>query len=282
MADRSLRLKLAARVALFMVASAAVLAFGAPIADKFPDFPAGLSIGVVTSVVTLGLTMLFVRWEGTDLESVGAVPSGNSPLRFAVGFLIGAILVALHVSIEAFIGHVQWARSENVGSRDTLTMLITYILLASREELAFHGYPLRRLRSAFGMWPAQIAIALVFAAEHAVGGVTWPHALFGAGVGSLLFGMAALATRGLAVPIGIHAAWNLGDWMSGGKGPGGLWNPVGGYQGHAERATTIGYVFVMLSATLCFWLWERREAPNATTATPDRTPDAADTRQALR
>jgi membrane protease YdiL (CAAX protease family) len=173
---------------------------------------------------------------------------------------------------------MQWTRSPDVGSRDAVVMLITYIFLASREELAFHGYPLRRLRSAFGLWPAQLAVALVFAAEHAVGGVTWLHALLGAGVGSLLFGMAALATRGLAVPIGIHAAWNLGDWMRGGKGPGGLWSPVGGYQDHADRATTLGYVFVMLSATLFFWLWQRREDLNEA-ATPGQTRDAvADTR----
>jgi len=33
--------------------------------------------------------------------------------------------------------------------------------------------------------------------------------------------MAALATKGLALPIGLHAAWNIGDWARGGKGTGG-------------------------------------------------------------
>lgn len=269
------RLKLAARVALFMVACAAVLAFAGPVANRFRDLPPAASIGLVTSVVTLCLTALFVRWDGVGLDSVGVTPDGNSPLRFVIGVLIGGILVALHVAIEAFFGHIQWSRSANVGSRDVVIMLLTYILLASREELAFHGYPLRRLQSAFGLWPAQLAVALVFAAEHAVAGTTWPQALAGAGVGSLLFGMAALATPGLAVPIGIHAAWNLGDWMHGGKGAGGLWDPIGGNSAGADRAGMIGYVVVMVSATLIFWIWYRRAELASTPVTSDRTPGAA-------
>jgi len=98
--------------------------------------------------------------------------------------------------------------------------------LAVREELAFHGYPLQRLKSIFGIWGAQLIVAFVFAFEHVLGGSTWQLALLGAGVGSLLFGMAAIATRGLAMPIGLHAAWNIGDWIRGGKGSVGFWKPI--------------------------------------------------------
>ena len=43
-------------------------------------------------------------------------------------------------------------------------------------------------------------------------------------VGSLLWGVALLITRGFAILIGMHAAWNFGDWMrsSGGKAEGGI------------------------------------------------------------
>src|SRR5438093_511171 len=83
---------------------------------------------------------------------------------------------------------------------------------------------------------------------------TWRLALLGAGVGSLLFGMAAIATRGLALPIGLHAAWNIGDWMRGGKGSVGFWKPVV-EDALKERAAFIGitsYVLVTCLATLTF------------------------------
>ena len=111
---------------------------------------------------------------------------------------------------------------------------------------------------AFGLWAAQFIVALIFALEHVAGGSPWMQALFGAAVGSLLFGMAAIATRGLAVPIGLHAAWNFGDWLHGGKASGGVWRPIGleVYRDRADRAAMIGYVVIMIAATFAFW-WKR-------------------------
>jgi hypothetical protein len=144
--------------------------------------------------------------------------------------------------------------------------LTTYLALSWREELAFHGYPLRRLEQPFGPWVAQLIVAFVFAVEHVIGGVTWMHSIFGAAVGSLLFGMAALATRGLAVPIGIHAAWNFGQWTLGEKETSGLWQMVvpEGFRKQVERIGTISYVIVMATATLLFWWWYRRTHRDST------------------
>jgi membrane protease YdiL (CAAX protease family) len=137
--------------------------------------------------------------------------------------------------------------------------LLTYIAVSCREELGFRGYPLFRLKGFFGVWGAQIIVALVFAVEHMAGG--WPllRAILGAGVGSLMFGMAAIATRGLAVPIGLHAAWNFGDWILGGKGTPGLWQVVveEGQQQRAQLSGTFGYLTVVSLATITFWLWYR-------------------------
>jgi hypothetical protein len=78
----------------------------------------------------------------------------------------------------------------------------------------------------------------------------------GAGMGALLFGMAAIATRGLAVPIGVHAAWNFGDQMrSGGGKTTGFWKAVveDGFEARAQVVGWTGYVSVMLLTTLAFW-----------------------------
>lgn len=224
------------RVSLFLIACAVLLASTAPIARQFPLLPPGVTIGALSSVGTFALTTLFTRWEGFRLADVGVAIRETSPLRFAVGFLLGLLLVALHMSVEALFGDVRWVRSEGVGLPNIATSLIIYLLLSCREELAFHGYPLRRLTPVFGLAISQLAVALVFSLEHIAGGSTWVQAFFGAGIGSLLFGMAALATRGLALPIGLHAAWNFGDWLHGGKDASGPWHPVGvgAFQHRAE------------------------------------------------
>ena len=78
----------------------------------------------------------------------------------------------------------------------------------------------------WGVWSGQVFVAIVFALEHRLGGSPWVQVIFGAFVGSLLFGMASIATRGLAVPIGVHAAWNFGTWLLGMKGQGGVWQQI--------------------------------------------------------
>ena len=250
------------RVLLFFVACAVLLASMTPIERRFPGLPPGLLIGAVTSVGTWALTAVFVRWDGIRLRDVGAAIGGTSPLRFAIGFTLGLLLVALHTSIVGSAANVRWVRSEGVGFLDIATVLIIYFLLSCREELAFHGYPLQRLNGLYGLWVSQSIVAVVFALEHIAGGSTWVQALFGAGVGSLLFGMAAIATRGLAIPIGLHAAWNFGDWMRGGKASGGLWHPTsaGVSRDGADLVAMTGYVAVMASATLAFWWLYRQSA----------------------
>jgi membrane protease YdiL (CAAX protease family) len=250
------------RVALFFILCAILLASIAPVDRRFSQLPPGLLIGAITSVGTFLLTIAFVRWDGLRLQDVGAAFDRRSPMRFAIGFVLGVLLVAFHVLIEGTFGHISWARSEGPGAGAIAATLLTFVLLACREELAFRGYPLRRLYSLIGLWGSQLIVALVFAAEHVAGGSTWMQAILGAGVGSLLFGMAAITTRGLAVPIGLHAAWNFGDWMHSGKGAGGLWHPIilEDYRNRADQSAWAGYVVVMLLATLIFWWLLRRQA----------------------
>ena len=68
------------------------------------------------------------------------------------------------------------------------------------------------------------------------------------------------------MPIGLHAAWNFGQWALGLKGEPGLWKATveEGLDGPAELSGTISYLAVMASATLAFWLWHRgmKRAPN--------------------
>lgn len=249
------------RVLLFLAACTLVLVMTASLAFVRSSPWQELMIGSIAGLGSLVLTALFVRWDGLRLGDVGARPNANSPGRLAIGFALGLLLVALHSFLVAVAGHVQWVRTERPTIHHASLVVIGYLLLAAREELAFHGYPLRRLQELLGLWPAQAAIAAVFALEHLAGGWSFGQALWGAAMGSLLFGMASIATRGLAVPIGIHAAWNVGDWIRGNRAEPGVWRPeiATGFEGAASRAGIWCYVLVMALAVLCFWWWHRAQ-----------------------
>ena len=244
-------------VLLFFIGCAVVLAATAPLAKTVQVTTSALFIGTVTSLGTFLLSFFFVHWDGIRLADVGAWPDRWSILRFVLGFGIGLFIVALHTSLMLLFGHVRWVRVPLVNFGGMAVILLGFLALSCRESLGFHGYPLRRLATFFGLWVALFIVAVVFAVEHVAGGYTWGQALAGAGVGSLLFGMTSITTRGLAVPIGLHAAWNCGDWMRGGKSSIGLWKEVieDGFQERAQLVGMVSYVLLMLSATLAFWWW---------------------------
>jgi hypothetical protein len=234
-----------------------LLILAGPLCSRIPGQFSQVALGSITTAATVLVTGLFLRWDKLHFRDAGAAPDRLSMVRMLVGFALGLLLVTLQTSFVMLAGHVHWVRSPSVGFAAAGTALLAYVALASREELAFRGYPLRRLDDCFGVWSAQFVVAFVFAIEHVAGGSTWANAFLGAFVGSLLFGMAALAMRGLAVPIGLHAAWNFGQWTLGEKETSGLWRPVveQGYNQHVDHMGMLGYLLVFGSATVAFYLF---------------------------
>jgi membrane protease YdiL (CAAX protease family) len=112
------------------------------------------------------------------------------------------------------------------------------------------------------MWGALLLIGVVFTLEHTAGGWSWSRSLLGPPAGALLFGMAALATRGIAVPLGIHAAFNFGQSLMGQKDIAGMWKPVvdTGFDRQADTLGYIGYLVGMLLTVSGFWLWKEQRS----------------------
>lgn len=246
----------AVRALLFVVCSAVLLA----VAARWERMAySQLAVGCSTAIATLLLTMLFVRWEGLRLGDAGARFTRGSLTRFGVAFIAGLALPFLRAGLGVLTTGLRYEWTGSFQATGAALALATFVALACREELAFRGYPLRRLEGGFGAWGAQLMIAALFAAEHVAGGWTWKQAILGAGVGSIFFGAAALRTRGLAMPIGLHAAWNFGDWMLGGKETQGLWRPIvePGGMAHVQVIQMATYIALMIAATLAIWFWPR-------------------------
>jgi hypothetical protein len=241
----------------FLVACPVILIVAGPLTKTVSPQAGPLAVGAVTSLLTFLLTLLFVRWDGIRLGDVGASFSRRTGPRMLFGFVVGALLVALQIVALRASGHVHWVDAPHRPMGAILLALAGYFALALREELAFRGYPLRRLESAWGLWGALLLITAVFTLEHAAGGWSWSRSLLGPPAGAILFGMAALATRGLAVPVGIHAAFNFGQWLMGQKETAGVWQPVvdAGFNRQAETLAYAAYLTGTLLASCGFWLW---------------------------
>jgi membrane protease YdiL (CAAX protease family) len=252
------------RVALFWLGYGAALFLGGWLSATFLP-PSSLqqrtAYGAIASVGTLAVMWLLLRNERRRAADIGlALDRGSAP-RLLLGCAIGFGLVAVYAAIIALTGNVHWERGSSIGPPAIAMNVAMFFALSSMEELGFRGYSLRRLEQPFGLWPALLIVAVMFGVYHFLMGWPLAKALIGAGTGSLLYGMAALASRGLALPIGLHAAWNIGDWMLGVKDSTGFWKPVvaEGSDARAQLAGSISYCTVTVAATLAFWLWYRRQ-----------------------
>ncbi len=132
--------------------------------------------------------------------------------RLGAGIVIGLAIFGVILSlINLIAGPVRLTRG--AASAGTMVMLgCTFLALACMEELGFRGYALRTLVRAMGMWRAQTIVAVAFGFCHVAFGWSWINILLGVIPSALLFGIAATSSRGLAMPIGIHAGLNFAQW----------------------------------------------------------------------
>jgi membrane protease YdiL (CAAX protease family) len=230
---------------LFPLCCALMLIVIWPVSQMLPPYYRDVFTGAMAALGAFLLSFLFLKWEKIKKERIGIIPGRYTFPRVLSGFSIGLLLVAAHTALLYSTGHISFTQQANMGTGIILYNLFLYLAFALREEIAYRGFPLRSLALRIAPWKAQLIMAVAFAIEHKVGGYTWLQAFTGAALGGILFGVAALKTKGLAFPLGIHAAWNFGQWIMGGKNTAGVYKLVI-EKGYEDKMQMAGNIF--------FWL----------------------------
>jgi uncharacterized protein len=177
--------------------------------------------------VVLAASWICQALRGEPLPRLLGPLDGRWPREFLLGGLGGVLLMAVPALALGLGGVVRW-RLDPDGAAALWPELALLAAAVATEELLFRGFPFRRLLDALGTWPAQLIIGALFVLTHsdalrALGPLGY---LAGANVflASILFGLAYLRTRSLAMPLGLHLAANvtqgpiLGFGVSGNEG----------------------------------------------------------------
>ncbi|HVX48626.1 MAG TPA: type II CAAX endopeptidase family protein [Chitinophagaceae bacterium] len=212
----------------------------------------------IAIIITYGLVILFAKWQKLNLINVGIIPGKAFFKKITAGFCIGLLMTALQPALVFIMGHYSIAVTPGTSYNVIFFYLTLYILVALREELAFRSYPLFSLHYRFRLWPAQLIILVIFSAEHIAGGMTPLQAFLGAGTGALLFGLAAIKTKGIALPVALHTAWNFGQWCFGFKKETGLLHGITekGFEDAVERNAWISYLIIMAIVIVVFYFYK--------------------------
>ena len=244
----------------------------------------GVSVGQQAGLVAAasGICQLLRRKPISEL--VGKL-DWSWPRQFMLGGLLGMALMLVPALFLWAIGQVTW-QWNGMTLAACWSALVLYAAVAVAEELIFRGFVFQRLLDGIGEWPAQLIMGAYFVLVHSAaltagGG----HSLAGANIflASILFGLAFLRTRSLAMPLGIHFTANLtqgailGFGVSG-NSEAGLLRPVFGngpdwLTGGAFglEASVPGLVCV-IAAGMLLYRWGRRTAESARAAVPPLDP----------
>ena len=167
-------------------------------------------------VFVLLVTSICTRLRGDSLSSIGFRIDLRWIRQWVAGALLGIASMAVIVGLIWLAGGI---RLELDPARSVGTLvygLYLFLFVALFEETLFRGFLFQRLVDGAGVWIAQLALALLFAAGHwgnpGMHGATEVVASLDLGLGAIMLGLAWLRTRSLALPVGLHLGWN---WMQG-------------------------------------------------------------------
>jgi membrane protease YdiL (CAAX protease family) len=167
------------------------------------------------------LMVLFATWVCTrlrrePLSSVGLRLDRRWAREFAWGCAISLVGIAVAAGLAMAFGGVRFVLDPHRAAGTLAFGLYMFLCVSILEELLFRGFLFQRLVAGIGVWPAQVALAVLFAVAHwqnpGMEGATKAWATVDIALAAITLGLAFLRTRSLALPIGMHLAWN---WVQG-------------------------------------------------------------------
>lgn len=170
-----------------------------------------MAVNVLLCVVVILFAKFILHLEQRTLASIGWFPQSSGHwLQFICGTITGMLMLISIAFFNKWQTGFLW-ESTGLPWSTLILLFVTVLASAYAQELVFRGYPFELLLKKYGVWPAQLIMALFFGLMHIgympVGEII--ATMFTTGIGALLFGIAYIETKNLALPTGIHFGWNF-------------------------------------------------------------------------
>lgn len=264
-------LALMARPLAFWTAGIAILLGAGFLRGFVPPAFGALVWGVGSSLLLLLLLRVFLQRDHRTWSDVGLGWDRGSVPRFSAGLCVGLCTYGLTLLLVSLVlGPIRLVPGTAPTAAPLILLLAGLLALAVMEELLFRSYALWTTLDALGAWPAQLVVALAFGLLHVAYGWAPATILLGVIPSAMLFGTAAVISRGLALPLGIHLGINLGRWLTGeaeGAGPWRLDLTAPAPVPTSNWAPILG-ALAPLSVGALLWAWHARRPVPANGGAP--------------
>ncbi|MEM5565220.1 CPBP family intramembrane glutamic endopeptidase [Psychroserpens sp. AS72] len=165
--------------------------------------------GILLTCIAFLITYIAVKKDKKTFNDSGFRWERKTPVRFTVGFIIGILITVLMLIIMISFTDLEINYNFNSNVPSILFWLLAFFPLALMEEIIFRGYAFTKINNNWGLWPAQILLALLFTWYHDFTGLTFFNQLLGPGIWALIYGISAIWSKGIAFPTGLHMAINV-------------------------------------------------------------------------
>lgn len=196
---------------VFFLVMAAILGSTMLVASKL-DFEVTMGI---QALIILSATWFCQLMRKRPITEVTGKWNHRWLREFAMGNIAGAVLMILPALVLAALGLVNFQWNHDAQST-LLSGFVLCISVAFAEELLFRGFMFHRLIDGIGPLLAQLILAAWFLLTHLNNPGMTGSVKFLAGLNiflaSIMFGLAFLRTKSLAMPVGLHF---MANWMQG-------------------------------------------------------------------
>lgn len=219
-------------------------------------------------LVAICCSWLLLRIDRRSLASVHLLPvTRRHWLQLLTGILAGCAMLLLTALITFMLTGNRWHLRVDVNGISIAIAFLTCLWSSVVQEFAFRGYPFQTVAEHYGPWVAQGAIAVPFALMHlryGMNAATILTIVLTTGLGSLLFGLAYIKTRHLALSVGLHLGWNFAQQLIPRTictNKAALISVSGELHGYTFFNVVMPYVIVMLIAIGIVLVWPGNKQP---------------------
>ncbi len=167
------------------------------------------------AVIVIVASLICQLWRREPLSDLFGAFNFRWLKTLALGLLTGAALMFTPSLILLVLGSVTW-QNNTIDLLPLLSITIIFAGVAVAEEVLFRGFIFQRLIDSIGQWPTQLIIAGYFLLIHlnnpGMSGSIKVLASINIFLASIMFGLAFIRTKSLAMPIGIHF---MANWVQG-------------------------------------------------------------------
>jgi membrane protease YdiL (CAAX protease family) len=189
---------------LFAFGALLILAVAEPMhALGVKDREINMVLGPLLTLAVIASVAIAARW--IDKRPFAQLGLAGRWSDLAKGIAIGGVLMAFVFAIQLGMG---WIEITGFGLPLAYTV-VKVICVGTYEELISRGYHLVNLAEGTNVPTAIVSSAAFFALLHLMNENASAMSVIGIFVNALLFTVARLMSGSLAMPIGLHMAWNF-------------------------------------------------------------------------